>query len=148
MGLLGDVNVDLGSALTGIGTLAKDIRSAITGEIAPEKKAELEMLAAQIESKAIEAQAHINAIEAAHPNAFVSGWRPAVGWVCAGALAYNFILRHLIVWGGGIICTAMNWAPIPTPPSPDFGDLFTILAGMLGLGAMRSFEKFKGVARN
>jgi hypothetical protein len=35
----------------------------------------------------IAAQSHINEIEAANPNLFVSGWRPAVGWVCVFGFA-------------------------------------------------------------
>ena len=35
----------VGETLKGAGTFAKDVRSAITGELSPEKKAELELRA-------------------------------------------------------------------------------------------------------
>jgi hypothetical protein len=73
------------------------------------------------------AQADINKTEAADPSVFKSGWRPAVGWVCVSGLAYTFIGQPLLSWASGV------WQ-IPNPPPLDMGDLFTLLAGMLGLG--------------
>lgn len=69
----------------GVGTLAKDLRTAITGEISPDKRAELEELAARAESMAMQGQTAINKIEAGHKSIFVAGWRPFIGWVCGVA---------------------------------------------------------------
>ena len=85
------------------------------------------------------AQTDINKIEAANTNVFVSGWRPAVGWVCVGGLIYTFIGWPLITWGSTI------WK-FPIPPALDMGTLITLLGGMLGLGGLRTFEKVNGVA--
>jgi|TARA_E500000178_G_scaffold229668_1_gene226284 hypothetical protein len=82
----------------------------------------------------IELQAEINKIEAQHRTIFVAGWRPFIGWVCGVALAYNFILRDLLVWFIG---------PEQVPPALQMEHLMTVLIGMLGLGGMRTFEKFK-----
>jgi len=84
--------------------------------------------------KLIELQAEINKIEAQHRTIFVAGWRPFIGWVCGVALAYNFILRDLLVWFIG---------PEQVPPALQMEHLMTVLIGMLGLGGMRTFEKFK-----
>lgn len=81
------------------------------------------------------AQAKINEIEAASPDFFRAGWRPAVGWVCAAGLAYQFLVRPLLV---GFLVRQF--------PELDMGTLTTLLFGMLGLGAMRTQEKIKGVA--
>lgn len=103
-----------------IGGLGLEIRELIKGkEIDPQTLIEL--------------QAQINSVEAKHRNIFVSGWRPAVGWVCAFALAYNFILRDLLVWWVGVESA---------PPALQMEHLMTVLIGMLGLGGMRTFEKF------
>lgn len=143
MGLLGNVNLNVGSVLTGIGTLAKDIRSAITGEISPEKKAEIDMKLLEIEASANKAQTDINIAEASHPSVFVSGWRPAVGWVCAAALAYHYVIMPFLFW------TVKNFYPsAPDLPVLDTGQLISLLLALLGLGAYRTFEKGKGVARN
>ena len=70
---------------TAVGSLAKDIRQAIKGkEVDP--------------MELIKYQAEINKIEAQHRSVFVSGWRPFTGWVCAFALAYNFVIRDLLIW--------------------------------------------------
>jgi hypothetical protein len=82
----------------------------------------------------IELQGEINKIEAQHRTIFVAGWRPFIGWVCGVALAYNFILRDLLVWFIG---------PEQVPPALQMEHLMTVLIGMLGLGGMRTFEKFK-----
>lgn len=143
MGLLGSINLDIGGVLSGIGTLAKDIRSAITGEMSPEKKAEIESKLIEIQAAAQKAQTDINAVEAAHPSIFVSGWRPAVGWVCAAALGYNYVCMPFLHW------TVRSFYPeVPALPVLDMGELMTLLFALLGLGGYRSYEKAKGVARD
>ncbi len=84
------------------------------------------------------AQNETNKVEAADPSLLKSGWRPAVGWVCVIGLFYTFLGQPLLAWASGM------WQ-IPNPPPLDMGDLITLLAGMLGLGSLRSFEKYHGV---
>ena len=84
--------------------------------------------------KLIELQSEINKVEAQHRTIFVAGWRPFIGWVCGVALAYNFVLRDLLIWFVG---------PEQVPPALQMEHLMTVLIGMLGLGGMRTFEKFK-----
>jgi hypothetical protein len=68
MSIFGDMSFGgVKGLLEGAGTFAKDIRSAITGEISPEKKAELLQKADELESQGMVAQAEINKIEAASP---------------------------------------------------------------------------------
>ena len=85
-------------------------------------------------------QIEVNKAEAASGNAFASSWRPLCGYVCVLGLAYQFLVQPLLAWGSGV------WA-VPLPPNLDLGDLLTLLGGMLGLGSLRTAEKFKGVAR-
>jgi len=87
------------------------------------------------------AQIELNKEEAKNTSLFVSGWRPSVGWICSFALGYHFILEPLISYILAIAGYDIN------PPSFDFSQLSTILMGMLGLGGLRSYEKFKGVDR-
>ena len=87
------------------------------------------------------AQIELNKEEAKNTILFVSGWRPSVGWICSFALGYHFILEPLISYILAIAGYDIN------PPSFDFSQLSTILMGMLGLGSLRSYEKFKGVDR-
>lgn len=85
-------------------------------------------------------QIEVNKVEAANASVYVSGWRPAVGWTCAAAFAYKFVLAPFIVLG----LTAAGHAI--SLPVLDFTEMSTILLGMLGLGGMRTVEKIKGVA--
>lgn len=82
-------------------------------------------------------QADINVVEAGSESLLKSGWRPAVGWTCAGGLFYQVIFRPLAGW----VCTnAFGWS---APPSLEMDTLMTTLFGMLGLGAYRTYEKVK-----
>lgn len=84
------------------------------------------------------AQIAVNQAEAQSPDFFRGGWRPAVGWCCVLGLVYTFLAQPLLVWASGI------WHS-PAPPALDMGTLLTLLAGMLGLGTLRTAEKVKGV---
>ena len=133
-------NIDVGGVLDGLGTLAKNIREAITGKsiIDPNKQAELLAQAAQIEADIIKAQTDINKVEAAHESIFVAGWRPFIGWVCGSALAYYYVAQPFLVWAFDLLGYDTSMPMLET------GELMTILLGMLGLGAFRSYDKTKG----
>ena len=87
------------------------------------------------------AQLEVNKAEAAHKSILVAGWRPFVGWVCGVALAYHFILAPLLQFGFALGGVEQDL------PEFEFGQLSTVLMGMLGLGGLRTFEKMKGVSR-
>lgn len=113
---------------------------------AAKQAAQLEMLRMQQagEFKQLDAdlqqalgQLEVNKIEAS-AGTFRGGWRPAIGWVCAAAFGFQFVLRPLLVWLSPVM-------GIPAGlPELDMGDLLTVMLGMLGLGGMRSFEKVRG----
>lgn len=84
-------------------------------------------------------QQEINKVEAASDSLFVSGWRPFIGWTCGAAFAYKFVLAP-----AGAFAMAAFGHPIDLPVL-DFTEMSTILLGMLGLGAMRTAEKIRGV---
>ena len=86
------------------------------------------------------AQTDINKVEASNSSIFVSGWRPAIGWVCALALAYQYLLKPLVM---GIL---PNFG-IAIAPLPGLDDnLWQLMMGMLGMGGLRTMEKMQGVA--
>ena len=103
--------------------------------------AQLELLKLQQSGQLAEmiAQTDINKVEAANPSLFVSGWRPAVGWVCVGGLIYTFIAQPLLAW----YSTSYH---IALPPILELGTLITLLGGMLGLSGLRTVEKVNSVA--
>ena len=89
-------------------------------------------------------QLKVNEMEAQNPNLFVSGWRPFIGWICGGALFYQYIFLPLGVYIASFFSAAAV-TNILNAPKLD-GNLWELMIGMLGMGALRSFEKFKGVA--
>jgi len=92
--------------------------------------------------EALLAQLAINKAEAASGSLFKGGWRPAVGWVCAIAFAYHFILKDLIIFGA-----SFAGLELPEMPEFDMGTLLTVLGGMLGIGGLRTYEKKSGLTK-
>lgn len=130
----------------GIGSLAKDIRSAITGEMSPEKRAEIEAKVLELESLSRQGQLEINRQEAEHPSVFVSGWRPAIGWVCAMSLACYYIPQYGLA---AVFWIKLSWAAQEIQPYPATADgLIELVGGMLGLALWRTIDKAKGTAKN
>ena len=104
----------------------KDTKNALAHEIATMSEKHAQELA--------KGQLDVNKVEAAHKSLFVAGWRPFVGWICGIGLLYNILISQVL----GI------WSEVP---EVDPTLLTPILMGMLGMGAMRSYEKTKGVQR-
>lgn len=120
-------------------TAGIELATAAIGKIWPDKSAaEAAQLAAAV--AIVQGQLDTNRAEAASPSAFTSGWRPAIGWVCAAALACQYIARPLLQWYG--TTTGHAW---PALPGID-NNLWELMLGMLGLGGLRSLEKIKGAA--
>jgi len=138
-----DILASLSSgAVTGlfssVGTLAKDIREAITGDLPADKQAEIQQKLMEIELQASQGQMEINKVEAASSSLFVAGWRPAVGWIGAAGLGYAAIIEPIMTF------TATMKGYTGAFPAIDTTITMQILFGILGLGAFRSAEKIKG----
>ena len=93
-------------------------------------------------NKANLAQIETNKIQAAHPSIFVSGARPAIMWICAFGLGWQFVFQPVAVW-----VLALTDSGVALPIIETEG-LMSLTLALLGLGGMRSFEKSKGVQRN
>ena len=99
-----------------------------------------EKMMIQLEHKKL--QTEINRQEAQHRTVFVAGARPFIMWVCGGGLAWSFILHPLLTW-----VLAVFFPETLPPPMIDTAPLMTLLTGVLGLGAMRSWEKNKKLTK-
>ena len=85
------------------------------------------------------AQAEINKVEAASQNGFQAGWRPLAGYMCVAGLGYEFLLRPLLPW-------ALTVSGVDAPPLPSLdGVLFELMFGMLGLGTLRTADRWKRI---
>jgi hypothetical protein len=113
-----------------------DMRERARAELLKaERETELESL--RLALSADSAQTEINEREAAHPNIFISGWRPFIGWVCGAAFAYHFIVQPLLAFA------IMNAGGEVKLPAFDMETLSTVLMGILGLGSLRTIEKVR-----
>ena len=121
--------------------LGSNIINRLFPDPAQKAAAEMELLKLSQDGdlKKILAQLEINAKEATNPNVFVAGWRPFVGWVCGFGLAYATIFHSILQW----ISVIRGW---PLPPAVDTDTLIYVLGTLLGVGALRTVEKIKGVS--
>jgi hypothetical protein len=123
--------------ITGLSGL---INTAVN-KIWPDKtEAEKQQLAAAV--MVVQGQMDINKVEAANPSVFVSGWRPFIGWTCGGACAWNWIGLPIAKLAAVILGHSIELSPA------DLTEMMPVLLGMLGLGGLRTLEKFKGVSRS
>lgn len=111
-------------------------KAEITLKLAENETEILKLFAAQDQG-----QIEINKEEAKSNSLFVSGWRPAVGWICAFGCAWAFVLKPVLEWA---VKLAGSTAALPVFQT---GELMSLLMGLLGMGTLRTYEKFKGVAR-
>jgi hypothetical protein len=111
----------------------KDQKSALAHEVAT-----------MAENHALEiakGQMAINKVEAANSNLMVSGWRPFIGWTCGLGMFGNFITIPFSNFVLALLCIDIV---IPLVP---LETMMPVLMGMLGLGAMRTYEKKSGVSK-
>jgi len=102
-------------------------------QVSEEMQNEFNLLLNQIET---------NKVEAGSSSVFVSGWRPAVGWICVAGMAYVSIVEPLARFIAVVIFAYTGVFPLI-----DTTVTSQILFGILGLGAARTVEKINGVAR-
>ena len=98
---------------------------------------ELAKLAA--ETDLAKGQLAIDQQEAASNSLFVSGWRPAVGWLCGVGLAYATVIDPVSRFIAQVIFHYQGAFPVI-----DTMLTMQILMGMLGLAGMRSYDKKSG----
>jgi hypothetical protein len=128
----GDVVRAVGDSLDKLFT-SDDERNEKRLELAKAER-DFSLSALTLLEKSDEKQGDVNIEEIRTGSVFMAGWRPAIGWIGVLALAYQFVLYPLLLW---LHIT-------DKPPQPlDAGVLFSMVTGMLGIGAMRSFDKMQ-----
>lgn len=135
------------SILTG-GDLIKEIGATVRQVLPdPDAKREFDLRIAELadkadqrESELLVGQIETNKVEASSSNLFVAGWRPAIGWVGATALAWTWIVAPLVNW-----VATLAGAHVAAPALPADA-IYPVILGMLGISASRTIEKMRGVA--
>jgi hypothetical protein len=98
----------VGSIIEAVGKVAGDLITTDKEKM----EMEIEQRKLDLEEKRIDqatdlAQIEVNKIEAASSSVFVSGWRPAIGWIGVAAMGYQFLLIRCF---SGLGSTCRLWA--------------------------------------
>lgn len=109
------------------------------------EREEAKRLMALAEQRPQEAQWETNKIEAAHRSVWVAGWRPAIGWVLAASLASYYIPQYVM---GSVLWVMECWHHGRVLAYPlEIKSVGELVLAMLGMGALRTVEKFGKVTR-
>ena len=136
----------MGLDALGIGAIA-DLAKDLVGRFFPDKteteKAQMSLILTTMQNQMAmnQGQMDINKLEAQNPSLFVSGWRPFVGWVCGSACAWNWIGLPVANFLAAAFQHPLNIA------AADLTQMLPLLLGLLGMGALRTYEKTQGVDR-
>jgi hypothetical protein len=115
-----------------VGNVVNDIGNVLDRLFpAPEERAKVAL--ARVEIARLPALKQI--VLADERSLFVPGWRPTIGWVCALALTWAFLLQPVALW---IVTTFALGATVPTAVTEH---LFEMVLAMLGIAGLRTFEK-------
>ena len=112
-----------------------------------EEKEKLKLQMKEIDAKLKEKQMSINLADAQSTAGGLSGfmqrsWRPLIGMSCALAIFWEFVLSKFILF----ICGLFHYEVVNIPQL-DMGTLMPLVMSLLGMGALRTFEKTKGVTK-
>lgn len=129
-----DITAIIGLVSTIIGRVFPDAQEAKKLEFA--KELQLALLQSNIDVE----QLKVNAIEAGNDNMFVAGWRPFIGWVCASAFAWQYLLAPIFIF-----VVALFGGQPPVLPELGLDTMMPVLMGILGLGGLRTFEKVQRI---
>jgi hypothetical protein len=91
------------------------------------KKIEIELEIAKMLSTADLKQLEINIAEASNPNRTWVTWREALGYICAVAVGYHFVIQQVLAFALGALGHKVGL------PELDMAGLMTILSAMLGV---------------
>ena len=132
---------------SGIGELGESVAGVVDKfvETTEERKA-ADLLLRKVKQEPDKWQAEINKIEAGHRTVFVAGWRPFIGWICGTGIGLHFIAFPLLEWGTAYIAVLGYGAKV-IAPTVEIGALMTLVLGMLGMSATRTYEKVKKLSR-
>ena len=137
-------------SLLGVSSIIEAV-GKVAGDLITTDKERMEMEIEQrkldLEEKKLDmagdmAQIDVNKEEAKSSSFFVSGWRPFIGWGCGIAFIYSALIEPICRF----VATTVFMYNGAFPTIETYLTM-QVMLGMLGLGAMRSFEKSNGTAR-
>tara|TARA_R100000935_G_scaffold58116_1_gene93969 strand:+ start:339 stop:752 length:414 start_codon:yes stop_codon:yes gene_type:complete len=134
-------NLLSGGGIKAIGDIVDDLYTS--DEERNEAKIQLEKIQAKLKEK----QMDINFADASSKAGGLSGfmqrsWRPLIGMSCAIAILWEFVIKQFLMF----FLAAFSIQTMPLP-SLDMGVLMPLVMSLLGMGALRTYEKSKGLAK-
>ena len=110
-----------------------------------EEKAAAKLAIKKVESELKKRQMDINLADAQSKAGGISGaiqriWRPLIGFGCALAIMFEYVVKPFLMF----FLATFKIETLPLPEM-DMGTLMPLVMALLGMGAIRSYEKVKGV---
>ena len=110
-----------------------------------EEKAAAKLAIKKVEAELKKRQMDINLADAQSKAGGISGaiqriWRPLIGFGCALAIMFEYDLKPFLMF----FLATFHIETLPLPEL-DMGTLMPLVMALLGMGAIRSYEKVKGV---
>ena len=138
---MGLMDIFSGGAVKAVAGVIDDLHTS------EEEKLQLKNRFAEIQAKLKSKQMDINLADAKSTAGGISGfmqrsWRPMIGMSCALAIFWEYVLSKFILFFLGIF-----HYEVLDLPALDMGTLMPLVMSLLGMGALRTFEKTKGVAK-
>lgn len=138
----------MGLDALGIGALS-DFATTVVNKIWPDAsqkqkdEAALAVLQLTQDYNLQQGQIDVNKEEAKSASLFVAGGRPFIMWICGFSLAYASLIEPLARFIATVIFKYSGAFPVI-----DTTLTLQVLLGLLGLGGMRTIEKWQGVSRS
>jgi len=124
------------------GDIVKNVGGIIDNlHTSEEEKNNAKIKLKEIEAQINKAQSDINLADAKSTAGGISGmlqrsWRPLIGMSCALAIFWEFVAKQFLMF----LIASFSWETAPLPQL-DMGTLMPLVMSLLGMGALRSYEK-------
>ena len=128
-----------GGAIKAVGNIVDEIYTS------DEEREQAKLAIKKVEAELKKRQMDINLAAAQSKAGGLSGaiqrvWRPLIGFSCALAIFWEYVLKQFLMF-------ALASFKVETLPLPelDMGTLMPLVMALLGMGALRTYEKQKGL---
>ena len=124
------------------GDIVKNVGGIIDSlHTSQEEKDNAKIKLKEIEAQINKAQSDINLADSQSKAGGISGmlqrsWRPLIGMSCALAIFWEFVAKQFLMF----LIASFSWETAPLPQL-DMGTLMPLVMSLLGMGALRSYEK-------
>ncbi len=115
--------------------------------VSEEEKNQAKIRLKELENELNKKQMDINLADAKSTATGLGGllqriWRPLIGFSCALAIFWEFVLKQFIVFFLAVF--QVETMPLP---SLDMGVLMPLVMSLLGMATLRTYEKQKGITK-